>query len=355
MFNIVVESRKSRARIGVLRTQHGDIETPVFMPVGTQATVKGLTVDQLTSMGTQVLLSNVYHLNLRPTSEVIQSMGGLHAFMNWHRPILTDSGGFQVFSLKNNRTITDDGVVFKSHLDGSKHLLTPKRVIDIQRNLGSDIMMPLDICTPYPSETARVMDDMRITHRWEQTAFSYWQRHPNHQLLFGLIQGGMDPACRQMSVDALCPLDFSGFAIGGLSVGEPESVLNDMTDITAQMLPVHKPRYLMGVGLPHNFMRAIQSGIDMFDCVAPTRLARHGHFFTNQGKQNIQNAVHRTDSDPLDASCQCITCQHYSRAYLRHLHVANESLAATLLSIHNIQFIFQWIDTIKQHIRDGVI
>ena len=353
MFTVINESKKSKARIGVLHTAHGPIETPVFMPVGTQATVKGVGVEDLHALNTQIILGNVYHLNLRPTSERISALGGLHQFMNWHRPILTDSGGYQVFSLKNQRTIEPDGVTFKSHLDGSIHRLTPKRVIDIQRHLGSDIMMPLDICTPYPSSQTDVESDMAITHRWEKEAFDYWQLNPNDQLLFGLVQGGVYPSSRKASVEALAQWPFSGFAIGGLSVGEPLEALHDITEHTAQLLPKDKPRYLMGVGLPKNFRSAIASGIDMFDCVAPTRLARHGHFFTQNGKENIRNAKHQDDALPLDDHCHCRVCQQYSRAYLRHLAVSNEVLAITLLSVHNIAFIFQLIDAIKSDIRSG--
>ncbi|MGA0241426.1 MAG: tRNA guanosine(34) transglycosylase Tgt [Candidatus Marinamargulisbacteria bacterium] len=354
-FEILHQSKLSKARIGVFHTAHGPIETPVFMPVGTQATVKGVPVDALHQMNTQIILGNVYHLNLRPTSERIKALGGLHSFMNWHKPILTDSGGFQVFSLKNNRQIHSDGVIFKSHIDGSSHELTPKRVIDIQRHLGSDIMMPLDICTPYPSTKDTVQRDMAITHRWETEAFHYWQAAPNHQHLFGLVQGGTFPECRKESAEILTGLDFSGYAIGGLSVGEPQDILDDITRYTASQLPEHKPRYLMGVGLPQNFPSAIESGIDMFDCVAPTRLARHGHFFTMDGKMNIRNAQHQDDPRPLDAQCQCTTCTHYSRAYIRHLHVANEALSSTLLSIHNLHFIFQLIERIKERIRAGTL
>jgi len=355
MFEITHQSKKSNARIGVLHTAHGPIETPVFMPVGTQATVKGVSVDALQALNTQIILGNVYHLNLRPTSERIKALGGLHQFMNWNQPILTDSGGFQVFSLQNQRTIEPDGVTFKSHLDGSKHRLTPKRVIDIQRNLGSDIMMPLDICTPYPSTKEAVISDMTITHQWEIEAFNYWQENPNDQLLFGLVQGGVYTDCRKQSAETLTSYDFSGFSIGGLSVGEPINQLTDMTAYTASQLPKNKPRYLMGVGLPENFMPAIAAGIDMFDCVAPTRLARHGHFFTHEGKQNIRNAKFQDDPTPLDPQCSCLVSQQYSKAYLRHLHVANEALGATLLSIHNIAFVFQLIETIKAEIRSGAI
>jgi queuine tRNA-ribosyltransferase len=355
MFEVICQSKKSRARIGVLHTVHGPIETPVFMPVGTQATVKGVTVDQLDSISTQIILGNVYHLNLRPTSERIATFGGLHTFMNWNKPILTDSGGYQVFSLQNQRTIDAEGVTFKSHVDGSLHRLTPKRVIDIQRNLGSDIMMPLDICTPYPSTQEVVEADMDITHRWETEAFRYWLDAPENQLLFGLVQGGVFKESRQRSADYLTQHDFSGFSIGGLSVGEPKDMLEDITAFTTNFLPQDKPRYLMGVGLPENFEPAITAGIDMFDCVAPTRLARHGNFFTQEGRKNIRNACFTDDTGPLDSNCSCTVCEHYSRGYLRHLSVVSEALGATLLSLHNIAYVFKLIDKIKYGIRSGTL
>ena len=351
MFKVLTESKKSKARIGQLETAHGIIETPVFMPVGTQATVKGVPVDYLHQLETQIILGNVYHLNLRPTSERIATLGGLHSFMNWNKPILTDSGGYQVFSLQNQRTIEHDGVTFRSHLDGSKHKLTPKRVIDIQRNLGSDIMMPLDICTPYPSTQQQVESDMEITHRWEHQAFDYWQENTNNQLLFGLVQGGVFKESRQKSVEALIQRPFSGFSIGGLSVGEPLDDLANITDYTANLLPQDKPRYLMGVGLPENFEAAIRSGIDMFDCVAPTRLARHGNFFTKDGRKNIRNSKFQDDLAPLDESSTCPISKHYSRAYIRHLFVANEILGVTLMSLHNIAFVFDLISDIKRRIK----
>ncbi len=354
MFDVTFQSKLSRARLGQLHTAHGVVDTPIFMPVGTQATVKGLPVDYLNQLNAQIILGNVYHLNLRPTSERIALLGGLHSFMNWSKPILTDSGGYQVFSLQTQRTIENDGVTFKSHLDGSKHRLTPKRVIDIQRNLGSDIMMPLDICTPYPSSREQVQSDMDITHRWEQEAYDYWQKDPNHQLLFGLVQGGVFKECRKHSAEVLTQYDFSGFSIGGLSVGEPLNELEDITEYTTEFLPLDKPRYLMGVGLPENFEAAIRAGIDMFDCVAPTRLARHGNFFTANGRMNIRNSRFKDDLSPLDETCSCSTCQNYSRAYIRHLFVANEILAVILITIHNIAFVFNLINDIKRRIRAGL-
>lgn len=349
-FEIIAESSHSHARAGILHTAHGSIETPVFMPVGTQATVKGLTPEMLVAMGAQIILANTYHLSLRPGVDLIKSFGGLHSFMNWDKPILTDSGGYQVFSLQGMRRINDEGVTFQSHIDGSSHTFTPKRVIDLQMGFNSDIMMPLDICTPYPSSKDAVASDMSRTHQWETEARHYWESVSNGQLLFGLVQGGMHRDLRHESVDYLASLDFPGYAIGGLSVGEPLDVLHEMTAFTAPLLPKEKPRYLMGVGLPENMSHAIHSGIDMFDCVAPSRLARHGHFFTNDGKKNIKNSVFASDMTPLDAECACYTCSHYSKAYIRHLLVAKELLASTLMTVHNVHFLIHQVADIRRSI-----
>lgn len=350
-FRIIAEDPHSLARAGELETPHGIIKTPVFMPVGTQATVKGLTPEMVAQAGADVLLSNTYHLALRPGADLITQFGGLHSFMNWHKPILTDSGGYQVFSLQNRRKITDEGVIFKSHIDGSSHRFTPRSVIDLQRSFRSDIMMPLDICTPYPSSKRAIAADLAITHRWEKEALDYWQSDPRDQLLFGLIQGGMDESLRTESVDTLTALPFSGFAIGGVSVGEPIEDMHRITAFTAQRLPTHKPRYLMGVGLPENLSFAIRAGVDMFDCVIPTRLARHGQVFMADGqRRNIKQTIYKSDPNPIMTDCDCYTCQHYSRAYIRHLYVAKEMLAATLMSIHNIRYLIRQVHTIRQTI-----
>ena len=347
-FNLTQKSSSSKARRGIIHTPHGDIKTPVFMPVGTQATVKSMLPEMVKDTGAQIVLSNTYHLALRPGVEIIQAHGGLHRFMNWTGPILTDSGGFQVFSLQKIRKISPDGVTFQSHIDGSEKKFTPKSVINLQVGFGSDIMMPLDICTPYPSSHDKTRADMHQTHAWETEAFEYWKSLNTPQLLFGLIQGGMFEDLRKESAAALTELDFSGFAIGGLSVGEPIEEMHKMVAFCSDLLPENKPRYLMGVGLPENLEFAIHQGIDMFDCVIPTRLARHGQvFMQNHERVNIRRNEFREDLAPLLEGCDCYTCQHYSRAYLRHLFVAKEILATTLLSIHNVRYLVRLVDEIR--------
>jgi queuine tRNA-ribosyltransferase len=351
-FNIVAKSSKSRARAGVLHTNHGPIETPVFMPVGTQATVKAMSVDMLKDAGSQIILSNTYHLSLRPGVDLIREFGGLHDFMNWDRPILTDSGGYQVFSLKGLRTITDAGVTFQSHLDGSKVVFTPEGVVDLQMGFNSDILMPLDICTPYPSEKEQVAADMQRTFDWETRQRHHWETYRERgNLLFGIIQGGMHFDLREESARQIVSLDFPGIAIGGLSVGESPELMAEMTAHTTQFMPEDKPRYLMGVGLPENMRSAIESGVDMFDCVAPTRLARHGQFFHSETERfNIGNARFKTDKRPLVDGCDCMACRHYSRAYLRHLFKANEILGNMLLSAHNVHFLIALVKRIRADI-----
>lgn len=354
LFKILTNSKKSQARIGYLETAHGGIETPVFMPVGTQATVKGLLPSQLDQIGSQIILGNTYHLHLRPTDSIIAKMGGLHPFMKWEKPILTDSGGYQVFSLAKNCKIDQEGVVFKSHINGAAIRFSPKVVIDVQRNLNSDIMMPLDICTAYPATKDQLEKDMALTLRWEKEALDYWQKKPGNQQLFAIVQGGCDPQLRQRCAETLAELPFSGYAIGGLSVGEPQALLEDITYSTSPHLPKEKPRYLMGVGLPKNMRAAISAGVDMFDCVAPTRLARHGHVFVESGHLNLKNAQFKEDEQAIEANCDCLTCKEFSRAYLRHLIVAKESLAVTLLSLHNVRFMHRCIDQIKAEIKAGL-
>lgn len=351
-FEIIKESKHSKARAGILKTAHGDIRTPVFMPVGTQATVKALTPDMVKAAGADIILSNTYHLHLRPGADLIADLGGLHSFMAWDKPILTDSGGFQVFSLSKIRKIHENGITFKSHIDGSQHEFTPRRVIDIQRQLGSDIMMPLDICTPYPASRQQCEDDLDITSRWEIDAFDYWQNDPSYQALFAIVQGGMYPDLRQKSLDALLQRDFPGYAMGGVSVGEP---LDDMHRIIADTIPSfpkEKPRYLMGVGYPHNLDFAIAQGVDMFDCVIPTRLARHGQVFVPDGKLTIKNQQYKNDATPIDSNCTCYTCRHFSRAYLRHLFISGEILASTLMSLHNIHALIHHVQKIRDRILE---
>eukprot|EP01047_Picozoa_sp_COSAG01_P021178 COSAG01_NODE_1222_length_11150_cov_2.405755_4_plen_359_part_00 len=353
-FKIIKKAKQGKARRGVLSTPHGDIETPVFMPVGTQATVKGLTPAQLLDEEVSILLSNTYHLSLRPGVELIRDFGGLHDFMNWQKPILTDSGGFQVFSLAKQRKISDSGVRFQSHLDGSTHHFTPESVIDLQFAFNSDILMPLDICSPYPCSEAQIKADMKRTHAWAAQAKSHWEREHQGRWLFGIVQGGMYRAQREASAKALQAIDFPGYALGGISVGEPPDLLADMLSFGADLLPEHKPKYAMGIGLPENLAWAIDHGIDMFDCVLPTRLARHGQvFFRRDGqpeRRNITRAEYATDKRPIDETCPCYTCKHFSRAYLRHLFMAKELLAHTLLSIHNIRFLMDFVKSIRDKI-----
>lgn len=351
-FRVVKTAMHSRARVGELTTNHGVIETPVFMPVGTQATVKGLTPDQVKATGAQIVLSNTYHLMLRPGVDLIRSFGGLHRFMNWSGPILTDSGGFQVFSLSGMRKLSADGVTFKSHIDGSSHLMTPQSVVDLQLGFNSDILMPLDICTPYPATEAQTANDMTRTIDWELAAHRHWQAHQTGQLLFAIVQGGTYPKLRESCAKALTAVDFPGYAIGGVSVGEPMDVIASIIESVAPMLPESKPRYVMGLGLPENLRHAIAQGIDMFDCVIPTRLARHGQFFVDAGQRlNIRNRRFFEDQLPLDQDCDCLACAQFSRAYIRHLMVAGEMLGATLLSIHNIRFLVRLVDQIRDELK----
>lgn len=352
-FEIIKESSKNQARAGILHTKHGSIPTPVFMPVGTQGTVKSLTPDQLSALSCDIILSNTYHLFLRPGPTLIQSCGGLHTFMNWQKPILTDSGGFQVFSLSKLRKISKEGVIFKSHIDGSKHKFTPKNVIDFQRQFGSDIMMPLDVCSPYPATEKQIESDLLTTHQWEIEAFQYWQRKQNKQLLFAIVQGGMHKAYRKQSVETLTQYDFPGFAIGGLSVGEPFELFKDILAFTAPLLPKQKPRYVMGIGLPENLEFAMDQGIDMFDCVLPTRLARHGQIFVKNNRVNIKRNAFKTDLNPIDPQCQCYACTNFSSAYIRHLFMSKEMLASTLMSIHNIHTLIQFVKCYREAILKG--
>lgn len=349
-FEIIAEDPHTHARAGILHTPHGPIETPVFMPVGTQSTVKGLTPEMVKGTGAQILLANTYHLALRPGGDTLAAFGGLHPWMHWDGPILTDSGGFQVFSLSGIRKIQEDGVTFASHIDGSKQRFTPRHVIDLQRQFHSDIMMPLDICTPYGATRQQTIADMATTIRWEKEALSVWQENPGAQQLFAIIQGGMHEDLRTDCVAALGDLPFSGFAIGGVSVGEPIDEMSRIMRHTAPLLPREKPRYVMGIGLPENLAVAMDSGVDMFDCVLPTRLARHGQFFWGDARYNIRNQRFKQDALPLDPACHCYTCQYYSRAYIRHLVVAKEMLAATLLSIHNIAFLVAFVKARRQRL-----
>lgn len=335
-FDFKLLKKDGRARLGRVATPHGEYATPAFMPVGTRATVKALTPEELVGMGAEIILANTYHLFLRPGHEVIRELGGLHRFMHWNRPILTDSGGFQVFSLAKLRKIDERGVFFASHLDGARHLLTPEKAIEVQEALGSDIIMPLDECTPYPAERDYVVESMNLTHRWARRCKE--ARKDPAQALFGIVQGGMYKDLRKESAGAIVDIGFDGYAIGGLSVGEEKEVMYEMVEATAPFLPEDRPRYLMGVGTPEDLVHCVDQGIDMFDCVMPTRNARNGTLFTSRGKLGIKNARFEKDPAPLDEDCGCYTCMNYSRAYLRHLFMAGEILASRLNTVHNVHY-----------------
>jgi queuine tRNA-ribosyltransferase len=338
-FKEISKSTTTPARAGIIHTGRGDIETPVFMPVGTLATVKSLSPEDLLSCGAQIILGNTYHLYLRPGCDVIQAFSGLHRFMHWERPILTDSGGFQVFSLARLRKITEEGADFQSHIDGSRHLLTPEKAIEIQLCLNADIIMCLDQCIAYPSTQKEAADALDLTTRWARRCkISWMDQSDDAHALFGIVQGGMYPELRRASAEALVEMEFPGYAIGGLSVGEPADVMLEMAEVALRHLPRACPRYIMGVGTPENLVELVSRGADMFDCVMPTRNARNGQLFTPKGTMNISNARFRADTAPIDAACACYTCRHYSRAYLRHLYLSREILAYRLNTIHNIHY-----------------
>lgn len=350
-FEILHRDEDTQARVGELETVHGAIETPVFMPVGTQATVKTLSPDELRDAGAGIILGNTYHLYLRPGSDLIAQLGGLHSFMAWDRAILTDSGGFQVFSLSHLRSITEDGVSFRSHLDGSLHEFTPESVTRIQEELGSDIAMVLDECLPHPAteETARL--SLERTARWAERARDA-HRRPD-QVQFGIVQGGMYPDLRRESARLLADLEFPGYAIGGLSVGEPKPMFYEMLAVSACALPPTKPRYLMGVGAPEDLFEAVGRGVDMFDCVLQTRLGRNGSLFTLSGRINIRNARFRTADDPADLECDCYTCRTFSLAYLHHLFRAEELLGYRLASLHNVRWTIRLMENMRAAIQEG--
>ncbi len=354
-FRVTKSSNQHKGRMGQLKTPHGMIETPVFMPVGTLGSIKGVLPEQLMAEGTQIILANTYHLFLRPGMEVLENAGGIHAFMNWHLPILTDSGGFQVFSLNKLNQVTDEGVVFQSHLDGSRVEFTPERVIDIQQKIGADLIMPLDECLPCGASYERTKASIERTYQWEKRCQEYHlsKSGRHEQALFAIIQGGMFPDLRLASAKPLVDLNFFGYAIGGLSVGESREKMSDLVCETVGHIPKDKPRYLMGVGTPEDLVTAIEHGVDMFDCVAPTRLARHGAFFTRDGTFSIKKKIYELDMEPLDDRCECYTCRQYSRSYLRHLWRNKELNAMTLMSIHNIRFLRDVVERKKEEIRSG--
>ncbi|MCB2181655.1 MAG: tRNA guanosine(34) transglycosylase Tgt [Desulfobulbaceae bacterium] len=349
-FTLLAKSSRSPARTGVLKTAHGLVQTPIFMPVGTQATVKGVTPENLHEIGAQIILANTYHLFIRPGHELIREFGGLHSFMNWNKPILTDSGGFQIFSLKELARISEEGATFKSHLDGSSLFLCPEDAIAVQEALGSDIMMCLDTCIPYPATKQETKEATELTARWaKRCRTAHKQRQ---QLLFGIVQGGMYPEMRAQAVDEIVEIGFDGYALGGLSVGEPREMMYDMTSSTAALLPAESAKYVMGVGTPEDLVECVYRGIDMFDCVMPTRNARNGMLFTSKGRLVIKNARYYNDHQPVDEKCDCYTCRNYSRAYLRHLYMAREIMASHLNTIHNLHYFVHLMDDIRRAITE---
>ena len=386
-----IEANTGKARAGRLITPHGEVETPVFMPVGTLASVKGVPQDVLEELGVQILLGNTYHLYLRPGVQTVQQLGGLHRFMAWPRAILTDSGGFQVFSLNDLRKVTEEGVAFRSHLDGSSHIFTPESAMEAQIGLGADIIMAFDECTEFPAERARMQQSMELTLRWAERSKRYFEQHKTEvpwacvrqpasaarkrepdarnrnleagspkpeagssQALFGIVQGGMDCALRKESAERTVEMGFAGYAIGGLSVGEPRAMTREIVESTLEHLPVERPRYLMGVGTPEEIVQYAQLGVDMMDCVLPTRAARHGLLFTSKGKISIKQARYASDEQPLDPDCGCRVCRRYSRAYLRHLYASNEVLAQVLNTVHNLSFYLDTMRAVRHSIRLGV-
>ena len=342
--------KQSGARRGVIHTPNGSIETPVFMPVGTQATVKGIRVEDLEDLGAEIILSNTYHLHLRPGEDLVKEAGGLHKFMNWKKPILTDSGGFQVFSLQSNRKITEDGVEFRSHIDGAKLFFTPEKAIQIQNDLGSDIAMSFDECIPYPAEYEYAKKSTDRTTRWAKRGLA---AHKNEkQALFGIVQGGMYKDLREKSAKDLVELDFDGYSVGGLSVGEPIELMNEILEHTVPFLPEDKPRYNMGIGTPKSLIESFERGIDMCDCVHPTRVGRHGQAMTRFGNLTIRNKEFERDFRPIEEGCECYSCKNYTRAYIRHLIKAKEPLADQLLSIHNLYFLTKLVEKIRIEIEN---
>lgn len=350
-YELIKECKQSGARLGVVHTTHGSFETPIFMPVGTAATVKTMTPHELKDINAKIILSNTYHLYLRPGHELIREAGGLHKFMNWDRPILTDSGGFQVFSLSKLRDITEEGVAFRSHIDGSKHFLSPEKAIEIQNALGSDIMMAFDECTPYPADYEYTKNSLERTIRWAKRCIKAHKNEEN-QSLFGIIQGGMYKDLRKYSVEKMIELDLPGYSVGGLSVGEPASLMYEMLEYTVPLMPKNKPRYLMGVGTPDYLIEAAIRGIDMCDCVLPTRIGRNGTVMTSHGRLVVKNAMFAKDFGPLDEECDCYVCKNFTRSYIRHLLKAGEVLGIRLTTWHNVYFLLNLMKNVRQAIKD---
>lgn len=350
--NFKLEKTAGKARAATLQTAHGEVQTPIFMPVGTKATVKAMLPEELKSeVGAQIILGNTYHLHLRPGEDIIKKLGGLHKFMNWDGPILTDSGGFQVFSLSKLRKMSEEGVEFRSHLDGKKHFISPEKSMQIQMDLGSDIIMAFDECLEYPADKDRIRESMALTHRWLKRSKEAMTREES--LLFGIVQGGLDYDLRMESMEQICSVDLPGYALGGFSVGEPIHMMHELVEQVGHQMPADKPRYLMGVGTPLDLILSIDAGIDMFDCVMPTRVARNGTLYTWQGKISIKRSEYKEDPTPLDPECDCYTCTNYSKAYLRHTFIAGEIISSRLNTIHNLHFYLQVVKRARQAILDG--
>lgn len=349
-YELIKQCKQTGARLGRVHTPHGIIDTPVFMPVGTQATVKGMSPDELKEIEAKIILSNTYHLYMRPGHKLIERIGGLHKFMNWDRAILTDSGGFQVFSLSQLRDIVEEGVTFKSHLDGSKHFITPEIAVEIQNSLGSDIMMCFDECTPYPADYTYAKDSLERTARWAKRCKDA-HKNTENQALFGIVQGSTYKDLRILSANQLVELDFPGYSIGGLSVGEPKDIMYEMLECTTPILPKDKPRYLMGVGSPDCLIEGAIRGVDMFDCVLPTRIGRNGTVMTSKGKIVVRNASYQEDNLPLDQECDCYACKNFTRAYIRHLLKVDEILGLRLTTIHNLRFLINLMGKVRESIE----
>lgn len=346
-----LQAKDGHARATRLQTAHGAFETPIFMPVGTKATVKAMFPEELSDLGAQIILGNTYHLHLRPGEGVVKELGGLHKFMNWNKPILTDSGGFQVFSLSQLNKITEKGVEFRSHLDGAKHFISPEKSMQIQMDLGADIIMAFDECLPHPSPKEKIIESMDMTLRWLQRSKEAMTR--KESLLFGIVQGGLDLELRRRSLEQTTSVELPGYALGGFSVGEPIHMMHELVKVLGREMPENKPRYLMGVGTPLDLILCVDAGIDMFDCVMPTRVARNGLLFTWQGKVRIKNEKYRLDDGPLDPECDCYTCKNYSRAYLRHVFIAGEIISSRLNTLHNLHFYLSLMKKARQAIQQG--
>ena len=352
-FKLIHKDKSCKARLGVLKTSHGSVETPCFMPVGTQATIKTLSSEEIRQSGAQLIMANAYHLYLRPGENILEKAKGLHRFMSWDGPIMTDSGGYQIFSLALLRKVKKDGVEFKSHIDGSKHFMTPEKIIKFQKILGSDIMMPLDECLHYPVTRNRVEESLKTTLDWAKRSKTARKENPGtrKQLLFGIVQGSTYRDLRRRAAEEIISLDFDGYALGGIAVGEPNELIHEITEYTAGFLPENKPRYLMGVGMPIDMLDAIAEGMDFFDCVVPTRNGRNGQTFTWNGELQLRNAPFKEDFAPIDKKCDCYACKNYTRAYIRHLFNTNEILGLRLVSLHNIYFYVKLIEVSRQAIK----